>query len=159
MTTTATTTNAWAIAWARMTGHPTRVRILEIFERDGVTSPSALAELLDERLGNVSYHVRTLLDNGFLRLVRTEPRRGAVEHFYDLDPDARAARPNAGPPIDDVAKLLAGKPVRRAIEHALMERERDLQVVEDPDTARLGAMRVQRAIVAELRERMAGVSA
>ncbi|HEX4304542.1 MAG TPA: hypothetical protein VHZ54_00760, partial [Solirubrobacterales bacterium] len=37
---------------------------------------------LDEPLGNVSYHVKTLLEYDCVELVKTEPRRGAVEHFY-----------------------------------------------------------------------------
>jgi DNA-binding transcriptional ArsR family regulator len=47
-----------------------------------VTSPSELAGELDEPIGNVSYHMRTLADLGMVELVRTEPRRGAVEHYY-----------------------------------------------------------------------------
>jgi hypothetical protein len=37
---------------------------------------------LGEPLGNVSYHVKTLLEYDCVELVKTEPRRGAVEHFY-----------------------------------------------------------------------------
>jgi DNA-binding transcriptional ArsR family regulator len=33
-------------------------------------------------LGTVSYHTRLLRDLGWIELVRTEPRRGALEHFY-----------------------------------------------------------------------------
>lgn len=47
-----------------------------------VTSPSELAGELDEPIGNVSYHMRTLAELGMVELVRTEPRRGAVEHYY-----------------------------------------------------------------------------
>jgi DNA-binding transcriptional ArsR family regulator len=47
-----------------------------------VASPSELAGELDEPIGNVSYHMRTLADLGMVELVRTEPRRGAVEHYY-----------------------------------------------------------------------------
>jgi len=45
-----------------------------------------------ERLGNVSYHVRILRELGLVELVRTEPRRGALEHFY---------RATARPWLDD----------------------------------------------------------
>jgi hypothetical protein len=45
-------------------------------------SPNLLATAMDEPLGNVSYHVKTLLEYDTLELVKTEPRRGAVEHFY-----------------------------------------------------------------------------
>jgi hypothetical protein len=33
-------------------------------------------------LGTLSYHTRLLRDLGWIELVRTVPRRGAVEHFY-----------------------------------------------------------------------------
>jgi hypothetical protein len=47
-----------------------------------VASPNEIAELLGERLPNVSYHVRTLHDLGCIELVRTAQRRGAIEHYY-----------------------------------------------------------------------------
>jgi DNA-binding transcriptional ArsR family regulator len=47
-----------------------------------IASPSELAGELDEPIGNVSYHMRTLADLGMVELMRTEPRRGAVEHYY-----------------------------------------------------------------------------
>lgn len=62
-------------------GHPLRQRILR-FLNERVASPSELADELDEPLTNVSYHVKTLLENDAIELVRTAPARGAVEHFY-----------------------------------------------------------------------------
>lgn len=83
-----TTTTAPAIDWerlARQKFHPLRVQLIERFAlADEPRSPSSLSEELDERLGNVSYHVRALLDEGLIELDRTEPRRGAVEHYYRL---------------------------------------------------------------------------
>jgi DNA-binding transcriptional ArsR family regulator len=61
--------------------HPLRHRILAILN-ERVASPKELADELDERLPNVSYHVKTLDELGAIELVRTEPRRGAVEHYY-----------------------------------------------------------------------------
>jgi DNA-binding transcriptional ArsR family regulator len=61
-------------------GHPMRVRALVLFEFE--SSPGALAEALDAPLGVVSYHVRMLRDYGLVELTRTEPRRGALQHFY-----------------------------------------------------------------------------
>jgi DNA-binding transcriptional ArsR family regulator len=61
--------------------HPIRVRVLTLLNQK-VASPSELAEEIGEPLGNVSYHVRTLVDLGCIELVRTAPRRGAVEHYY-----------------------------------------------------------------------------
>lgn len=59
---------------------------LEVLRRAaaGETSPKQLADQLGEKLPNVSYHVGQLRAKGLLVLVRTEPRRGAVEHFYEL---------------------------------------------------------------------------
>jgi DNA-binding transcriptional ArsR family regulator len=62
-------------------GHPLRQRILHVLS-EGVASPNQIAQKLDEPLGNVSYHVRILLENGGVELVDTRPVRGAVEHFY-----------------------------------------------------------------------------
>jgi len=62
-------------------GHPLRIRMLSVLNQR-VASPSELAGELDEPIGNVSYHMRTLADLGMVELVRTEPRRGAVEHYY-----------------------------------------------------------------------------
>lgn len=47
-----------------------------------VASPRELAEALDEDLSNVSYHVRVLNELGLIELVKEEPVRGAVAHFY-----------------------------------------------------------------------------
>jgi len=66
---------------AKALAHPLRVKILSSLNK-GVSSPNQLAQELDEPLGNVSYHVKTLLEFGCVELVKTEPRRGAVEHFY-----------------------------------------------------------------------------
>jgi DNA-binding transcriptional ArsR family regulator len=66
---------------AKALAHPLRVRILSTLHK-GISSPNQLAQELGEPLGNVSYHVKTLLEYDCVELVKTEPRRGAVEHFY-----------------------------------------------------------------------------
>ncbi len=45
-------------------------------------SPVVLANKLDQPLGTIAYHVRTLYDLGLLKLVSTRQRRGATEHYY-----------------------------------------------------------------------------
>jgi DNA-binding transcriptional ArsR family regulator len=70
--------------------HPIRMKILSILDR-GTATPKELAELLGLPLENVSYHVRTLKDFGFIKLERTRQVRGAVEHHYSL-----AGRPQIG---------------------------------------------------------------
>lgn len=107
---------------AKAVAHPLRLGILETIERfGGIASPNQIAGELDEPLGNVSYHVKALLEYGWLDLVKTEPRRGAVEHFYALseramfhrsdsailDKIAELVLPAGGPPMDfDASALL-----------------------------------------------------
>ena len=77
---------------AKALAHPLRARILQrLGER--VASPGDLAIELGAPLGVVSYHVRMLRDYDCVELVRTEPVRGALQHFYRA-----TARPN----LDDV---------------------------------------------------------
>lgn len=61
--------------------HPLRVDILRALE-ERVASPSELADEIGAPLGNVSYHVRQLHALGLIELVKTTPRRGAIEHHY-----------------------------------------------------------------------------
>jgi DNA-binding transcriptional ArsR family regulator len=66
---------------AKALAHPLRMQILTSLHR-GISSPNQLSQELGEPLGNVSYHVKTLIEFDCIELVKTEPRRGAVEHFY-----------------------------------------------------------------------------
>jgi DNA-binding transcriptional ArsR family regulator len=66
---------------AKALSHPMRARILGILD-ERVASPNEIAEMIEERLPNVSYHVRALLDLGCIELVDTAQRRGAIEHYY-----------------------------------------------------------------------------
>jgi DNA-binding transcriptional ArsR family regulator len=61
--------------------HPLRVSILSALEHR-VASPSELAEELGVPLPNLSYHIRMLVQLDMLKLVKTRPRRGAIEHYY-----------------------------------------------------------------------------
>src|SRR3954470_20557923 len=66
---------------AKALAHPLRARILErLGEREA--SPGELADALREPLGVVSYHVRVLREYNCVELVRTVPRRGALQHYY-----------------------------------------------------------------------------
>ena len=62
-------------------GHPLRMQLLSRLN-ERVASPVELARELDESVQLVSYHVRILRDLGFVELVSTTPRRGAIEHHY-----------------------------------------------------------------------------
>lgn len=61
--------------------HELRVEILAILN-ERMASPNELAKELEEGLSQVSYHVKVLKDYECIELVKTEPRRGAVEHYY-----------------------------------------------------------------------------
>lgn len=61
--------------------HELRVEILAILN-ERMASPNELAKELSEGLSQVSYHVKVLKDYNCIELVKTEPRRGAVEHYY-----------------------------------------------------------------------------
>jgi DNA-binding transcriptional ArsR family regulator len=62
--------------------HPLRARMLELWVEREEASPVELARELDQPLATVSHHTRVLRDLRCIELVRTVPRRGAVEHFY-----------------------------------------------------------------------------
>jgi DNA-binding transcriptional ArsR family regulator len=61
--------------------HPLRVEILTILN-ERMASPNELSKQLEEGLSQVSYHVKVLKDFECIEMVKTEPRRGAVEHYY-----------------------------------------------------------------------------
>jgi len=61
--------------------HELRVEILTILT-ERMASPNELAKMLDEGLSQVSYHVTVLKNYERIELVKAEPRRGAVEHYY-----------------------------------------------------------------------------
>ncbi len=61
--------------------HELRAEILAILN-ERMASPNELAKELGEGLSQVSYHVKVLKDYKVITLVKTEPRRGAVEHYY-----------------------------------------------------------------------------
>jgi DNA-binding transcriptional ArsR family regulator len=61
--------------------HPLRADILAVLN-EGVASPNELAKRFGEGLSQVSYHVKVLHECDCIELVKTEPRRGAVEHYY-----------------------------------------------------------------------------
>jgi DNA-binding transcriptional ArsR family regulator len=113
---------------SRALSHPTRRRILRIM-RERKASPSEIADEMAEPIGRVSHHVRWLAARGYIELVGTAPRRGAVEHYY------RAA---ADPLLTDEQweKL---PPARRAALAEVMLRDLWGDVLDARDAKRLTA--------------------
>ena len=68
-------------ALAKALAHPLRTRVLAALE-GRTASPSELATELEAPLGVLSYHIRRLTALGFVKLVKSVPRRGAIEHYY-----------------------------------------------------------------------------
>lgn len=93
---------------AQILSHPLRHRLL--FEYSETTSPARVARRLGERLNVVSYHTNVLHEYGWIELVRTEPRRGATEHFY---------RSAASPYIEDLDWEQTPVQLRRAFVHGI----------------------------------------
>jgi DNA-binding transcriptional ArsR family regulator len=66
---------------AHSTIHPDRLDAFSIlYER--IASPKEVAQVLGIPLGTASFHINELKDDGVIELVKTEQRRGAVEHYY-----------------------------------------------------------------------------
>jgi hypothetical protein len=99
------------VTMAKALAHPLRFRLLQHYCQE-TTSPSRLARVLGARLGDATYRTKVLRELGCIELVRTEPRRGAREHFY---------RGRVVPILDDAsaAEMPAGS--RRAILSGILD--------------------------------------
>ena len=103
---------------AKALSHPLRQRILERLSAGGEASPKQLSRVLEAPLGNVAYHVRILERLGFIELVGTRQRRGALEHSYRalanpwLDADRWAQLPPA------FRRLSLARTLRDIVSHA-----------------------------------------
>lgn len=93
----------------RAENHILRRQILTHMAAEEPISPNRLSVALAAPLGNVSYHMKTLLECGAVELHSTEPRRGAVEHFY-VRVEAMRGRVTDSEALDKVARLLATTP-------------------------------------------------
>ena len=116
---------------AKALAHPLRVQLLAALN-EGVASPNELAKKLDEPLTNVSYHVRMLHDLGTIELVETEPRRGALEHYYRAivrpffaDREWKRLPKNARGSISDAVLQLVWEDTAEAIKSGLFDERED----------------------------------
>jgi DNA-binding transcriptional ArsR family regulator len=66
---------------ASAVSHPLRVHILDVL-CENTASPSDMARDAGLSVNHIAYHVKELEKLGYIELVRTEPRRGTVEHYY-----------------------------------------------------------------------------
>jgi DNA-binding transcriptional ArsR family regulator len=77
----------------RALAHPMRVRILEALQ-GRTASPTELAREFLESLGVVSYHANALPEVECIEQVRTQPKRGTIEHFYTARPRSFIGHPD-----------------------------------------------------------------
>jgi DNA-binding transcriptional ArsR family regulator len=96
--------------------HPLRQRILRLLNQR-VTSPSDLAKELGESLPNVSYHMRILLAYDCIELVRTEQRRGAVEHYYRATTRPMMEQDHWRGLPGSIRRQLLGQTLEQVLEH------------------------------------------
>jgi DNA-binding transcriptional ArsR family regulator len=116
---------------AKALAHPLRVQLLAALN-EGVASPNELAKKLGEPLTNVSYHVRMLHDLGTIELVETEPRRGALEHYYRAvvrpffaDREWKRLPKNARGSISDAVLQLVWEDAAAAIKTGIFDERED----------------------------------
>lgn len=76
----------------RALGHHTRRSILKEMRGEEEISPRELSQRLELPLSNISFHVRDLAECEAITLVRTQPVRGTVQHFYRFAVKAEWAR-------------------------------------------------------------------
>ncbi|MEJ2185906.1 MAG: helix-turn-helix domain-containing protein [Gemmatimonadota bacterium] len=67
----------------RLLADPIRQRVLKLLGQKEMSTSGLVDALGEQAPGNLYYHVHRLLSAGLIRLVRTEPRRGTVEKFYE----------------------------------------------------------------------------
>jgi DNA-binding transcriptional ArsR family regulator len=125
---------------AKALSHPLRTHILAILNEQ-VASPNEIAEMLEERLPNVSYHVRVLLDLGCIELVRTAQRRGAIEHYYRAlkrpffsDRDWKRLPRSGRQAVSDVALQMVWDDVAQAVEQGTFDARLDRHLSRSPFT-------------------------
>jgi DNA-binding transcriptional ArsR family regulator len=96
--------------------HPLRVRILRLLEQKDM-SPVEISTVLGIPVNRVSYHMRQLARFDLVKLVKTTPRRGAVEHYYRLRARPRISDKAWGQVPEIVKEAMAGAAVQQILSH------------------------------------------
>lgn len=96
--------------------HPLRVQILRLLEERDM-SPVEIATALGLPVNRVSYHMRQLARFDLIKLVKTTPRRGAVEHHYRLQARPRISDKAWGQVPEIVKQAMTGAAVEQILEH------------------------------------------
>jgi DNA-binding transcriptional ArsR family regulator len=150
---------------AKALSHPVRAHVLTILN-ERVASPNQIAGELDEPLGNVSYHVKTLAELGAIELVRTEPRRGAIEHFYRAvirpffsDKDWKRLPASARQGISDATLQLIWEDTSDALTAGTFDRRHDRHLSRSPLVLDEQGWEQVNELLAEVMERAVDIEA
>lgn len=96
--------------------HPLRVQILRLLEEKDM-SPVEISAELGLPVNRVSYHMRQLARFDLIKLVKTTPRRGAVEHHYRLQARPRISDKAWGQVPEIVKQAMTGAAVQQILSH------------------------------------------
>ena len=96
--------------------HPLRIQILRLLEEKDM-SPVEISSALGLPVNRVSYHMRQLARFDLVKLVRTTPRRGAVEHHYRLQARPRISDKAWGQVPEIVKQAMTGAAVQQILAH------------------------------------------
>jgi DNA-binding transcriptional ArsR family regulator len=102
----------------RALAHPKRLMILTEIGA-GEMSPSELANRHDLDVKDLSYHFRTLEKFDLLKQVREEQRRGAREHFFQVNPWALVGAPEWRNVPDPLRLSTSGAALQLFIDRAI----------------------------------------
>jgi DNA-binding transcriptional ArsR family regulator len=159
----------------RALAHPIRVRILEALQ-GRTASPTELAREFGESLGVVSYHTNALHEVDCIEQVRTQPKRGTIEHFYTARPrsfighqDWRATPLSMRPEVTTEALRTFVDKVAGAVEAGTIDAREEtvlhwMEILVDEQGRRQAAAILEGAIgdltrvAEESRERLGGVT-
>jgi hypothetical protein len=119
---------------AQALAHPLRQRLLFEYQPEP-TTPARVAQRLGRPVNLISYHTRVLVQHGCLAPVRTQRRRGAIEHFY---------RSAVGQVVEDDHWEDSPIPLRRALVLGTLRALED----EARDAALIGGFDAQGAVLA-----------
>ena len=140
--------------------HPLRVEILTILN-ERMASPNELSKELDEGLSQVSYHVKVLKDFECIEMVKTEPRRGAVEHYYRAterafltDRDWRSLPDSVKPGVSSSAVQMIFEDVAEALRGGTFDLRDDRHISWTPGVVDEQGWRESVDLVAETLERV-----
>jgi DNA-binding transcriptional ArsR family regulator len=145
--------------------HPLRVEILTILN-EKMASPNELSKQLDEGLSQVSYHVKVLKDFDCIEMVKTEPRRGAVEHYYRAtsrayltDPDWRSLPASVKPGVSASSVGMINEQVFTALSSGTFDSRDDRHISWTPGVVDLQGWEESVDLVNETLERIIKIHA